>query len=136
MEGKLPKISKKEAEVMRVLWRERKALTASQIGEEGDELKLNTIQAVLRTLLKKQYIKIADIVYSGTVLTRCYAYVISAEQYAADQLQALQEDILHFSVLNFVDCLREDKATEILNELERAIQGQQNDQEQNEQEGD
>lgn len=121
MKEKLPKISRKEREVMLVLWRECEGLTASGVGEKGDGLKLNTIQAALRNLLKKGYIKVAEIVYSGTVLTRRYQYVISAEEYAADQLLSLQMEILHFSVSDFVDYLRKNDATEILDGLERAI---------------
>lgn len=121
MKGKLPKISIKEKEVMLVLWRESDGLTASGIREKGEGLNMNTIQAALRSLLKDGYIKIADIVYSGTVLTRRYQYAISAEEYAAYQLQSLQRNILNFSALNFVDHLRKNDATEILDELERAI---------------
>lgn len=124
MKDRLPKISQKEKEVILILWREKKGLTASGICEKSDGLKLNTIQVALRSLLKKGYIKIADIVYSGTVLTRCYQYTISAEEYAADQIRSMQRDVLDFSVLCFVDHLRKDNADESLDQLASIIRKQ------------
>ena len=56
---------------MSVLWRENKDLTASQIAQAG-ELKINTVKVALPSLLKKGYVKVADIVYSRTVLSRSY----------------------------------------------------------------
>lgn len=40
-----------------------------------------TVQACLRSLIANHSIKVADIVYSGTVLTRSYAPVISRDEY-------------------------------------------------------
>ena len=41
----------------------------------------NTVQASLRVLLKENLIEIADIVYSGTVLSRSYRPLISRDVY-------------------------------------------------------
>ena len=71
MGEKLINLSAKETDVMSVLWRENKDLTASQIAQAG-ELKLNTVKVALLSLLKKGYVKVADIVYSRTVLSRSY----------------------------------------------------------------
>lgn len=80
MKNKLPKISEREKDVMSVLWHTGEALTASAIAEKGGGLSINTVQSVMRSLMKKEYIEVADIVYSGTVLTRRYKPIISAEQ--------------------------------------------------------
>ena len=45
-------------------------------------LTINTVQAVLRKLLKKKLIEIDKIVYSGTVLCRSYKPTISADEFA------------------------------------------------------
>ncbi len=71
MGEKLINLSAKETDVMSVLWRENKDLTASQIAQAG-ELKLNTVKVALPSLLKKGYVKVADIVYCRTVLSRSY----------------------------------------------------------------
>jgi len=120
--NKLPKISEKEREVMLVFWYFKEPLTASDVAEKGNGLNFNTVQVAVRNLLKKGYIEVADIVYSGTVLTRCYKPTITAEQYAADQLQNIKLNTLNFSTLNLIDyLLKDDEASDILDELENLI---------------
>lgn len=120
--SKLPKISEKEKEIMSVLWQSQEPLTASAISEKGNHLSINTVQATMRNLLKKQYIKVANIVYSGTVLSRCYEPIISAEQYAADQLQVMLLNTLNFSTMNFIDHFLKNSDSNILDELAEIIQ--------------
>lgn len=114
---KLPRISQKEQDVLLVFWRDGGNLTASAIADKGDGLGINTVQAAVRNLLKKEYIEIADIVYSGTVLTRSYKPVISAEQFAAYQLQILKINAKNFSVSNFVEHFKENNEIECFKEL-------------------
>lgn len=121
MKNKLPKISEREKDIMSVLWHTGESLTASAIAEKGDGLSINTVQAAVRSLMKKGYIEVADIVYSRTVLTRSYKPVISAEQYAAYQLQAMRVNTLNFSTLNFIDHLVKNDETNLLDELESII---------------
>lgn len=121
MKNKLPKISEKEKEIMLVFWQSEEPLTASTIAEIGDGLNINTIQVGLRNLLKKKYIEVADIVYSRTVLTRCYKPIVSAEQFAADQLQTIRLNSLNFTTLNFIDHLLKNDDSDILDELEDMI---------------
>lgn len=121
MKNKMPKISEREKDVMSVLWHAGESLTASAIAENGNGLSINTVQAAMRNLLKKEYIEVADIVYSGTVLTRSYKPIISAEQYAAEQLQAMRINALNFSTLNFIDHLLKNDESGMLDELEGVI---------------
>lgn len=44
-------------------------------------MNINTVQASLRVLLKENLVEIADIVYSGTVLSRSYRPLISRDVY-------------------------------------------------------
>jgi len=121
MKNKLPKISEREKDVMSVLWREGESLTASAIAEKGGGLSINTVQSVMRSLMKKEYVKVADIVYSGTVLTRSYKPIISAEQYAADQLRTMRINTFNFSTMNFIDHLLKNDESDILDELEDIV---------------
>lgn len=75
------RFTKKELEIMKTLWNSDKSLTASDIVKQNELLNINTVQACLRTLIKNNSIKVADIVYSGTVLTRSYSPIISSEEY-------------------------------------------------------
>lgn len=117
----LPKLSGREKDIMLVLWGMGKPLTASDIAENGKSISINTVQATLRSLLKKGFIDINGITYRGTVLAREYKPIISAEQYAAEQLQSMRVNTLDFSTLNFLDHLVNNSSSDILDELEQVI---------------
>lgn len=86
-------LTKRDLEVMTILWSGEGSKTASLIVKENSELTMNTVQAVLRKLLKDKLIKVADIVYSGTVLTRSYEPVISQEKFWLQKLVADYKEI-------------------------------------------
>ena len=91
------KLSGRELDVMKVLWNAGKPLVASEICKLNPSLSINTVQAVLKNLLKQDLIRIANIVYSGTVLTRSYEPVLSATDYSIsqfkDSLSVINKDI-------------------------------------------
>lgn len=74
-------LTKKENQVMSILWQSEKPLTAHQIKEVDENLSIYTIQQVLQRLLKMNYIKIAEINYSGTVFARFYTPALSKTDY-------------------------------------------------------
>lgn len=65
-------LSKREMDILNILWQAESPLVASDIAKEDETLTINTVQATLRKLLKKELVQVADIVYSGTVLCRSY----------------------------------------------------------------
>ena len=60
------KITNRELEILQLLWHTDHPLIASEIATLKPDLTINTVQAVLRNLLKYKYIEVADIVYSVT----------------------------------------------------------------------
>ena len=74
-------LTKRDMDVMNILWDSEEPKTAALIVKAKPELTMNTVQAVLRKLLKDNFIKVADIVYSGTVLTRSYKPMVSQEDF-------------------------------------------------------
>ena len=78
------KLTKRQEDVMNVLWGSDKPMIASDILKAKDDFNINTVQATLRTLVKKKYIEIADIVYSGTVLSRSYRPILKREEVTSD----------------------------------------------------
>lgn len=85
------KLSNKELEVMKVLWETAETLSATDIPEYNPKLNINTIQVVLRNLLKKSYIEVADIVYHNTVLTRVYKPLLTRDEYFCSLLDSTSE---------------------------------------------
>lgn len=80
-------LSKRELDVMNVFWSQEGSVIASDIPKVNQSLSINTVQAVIKKLIAKNYLKIDEIVYSGTVLTRSYLPIVSAEEYAKRQIK-------------------------------------------------
>lgn len=80
------KLTRREYDIMYILWQSETSLVASEIARRGEDLTINTVQAVLKKLLNKKLIKIDEIVYSGTVLTRSYTPTVSADEFEMDFL--------------------------------------------------
>ena len=91
--NKFSKLTSREVDMMNILWASEKPLIASEIADSRPDLTVNTVQAVLRKLLKYQLIEVADIVYSGTVLSRSYRPTITSEEFA---LHEVTSDYLAF----------------------------------------
>lgn len=127
MEEKI-RFSGRELDVMNVLWEERKPLTAKEIAARNPALSINTVQAVLKALLKRGYIKVADIVYSGTVLTRSYETILTADDYMAYQIT--EGTGKHSSLKGIMVALmkRESNEGETLDKLECLLKEYRNDQ--------
>ena len=73
-------LTKMDVKILEVMWREQKPMSYSQIVEAEPTLNANTVQAQLRKMLKKEWIRVADIGYSGTVLCRSYEPVYTKEE--------------------------------------------------------
>lgn len=73
-------LTKRQEDVMNILWDAKEPIIASEIVKTGTDLNINTVQAALRSLIKKNYIEVAEIVYCGTVLTRSYRAIVKREE--------------------------------------------------------
>lgn len=96
------KLSKQQLEIMKILWNSDKPLVASDILKQHNELNINTVQASLRVLVKKEAIEVADIVYSGTVLSRCYRPLISKNEYFAETCRVIAGDDSRSSLISSI----------------------------------
>lgn len=93
------KLTQSQLSIMKTLWAENKAMIASDFVQLDPSLNLNSLQSSLRSLLKKNYIEVSDIVYSGKVLTRSYVPTISADKYAAENINGIVNDLLSSNIL-------------------------------------
>ncbi|MDO4490140.1 MAG: BlaI/MecI/CopY family transcriptional regulator [Lachnospiraceae bacterium] len=100
------KLTNKDLDILSVLWNSKKPMTALEITEADPSLMKNTVQPALRKLLKNEVIKVADIVYSGTVLCRSYEPTISKEEVFLHRLSSeytqLEKDISKASFVSFL----------------------------------
>ena len=77
----MTKLTNREYDILKILWTSEDALTASGISERGGGISINTVQATLKKLLKRDLIHVDQIVYSGTVLSRAYRPSVSQEDF-------------------------------------------------------
>ena len=82
-------LTNKQQTILNVILDSEASLTASEITAQNPELNINTVQGVLRSLLKTGYIEVADIVYSGTVLCRSYRPTKKAVDWTFQKLLSL-----------------------------------------------
>ena len=121
---KFPKLTSREIDI---LWENEKPLIASEIADARSDLTINTVQAVLRKLLKYQLVEVADIVYSGTVLSRSYRPTITSEEFAVQELTsdylAFQKTVSKPLLVSALLDTEEDpvKARETIDELQQML---------------
>ena len=77
-------LTKREQDIMNILWMADQPLTASQIAKS--ELPINTVQTNLKKLMSKGLVEVDQVVYSGTVLCRSYIPCMSLEEFEAERL--------------------------------------------------
>ena len=93
------KLTQSQLNIMKTLWAENKAMIASDFVQLDSSLNLNSVQSSLRSLFKKNYIEVSGIVYSGKVLTRSYVPTISADEYAAENINGIVNNLLSSNIL-------------------------------------
>lgn len=81
-------LTNREMDILNILWNSENPLIASEIAKHDDTLTVNTVQAILRKLLKQNLIEVADIVYSGTVLSRSYRPTAVSKDFAVQEFSA------------------------------------------------
>ncbi len=105
-------LTKRDLDVMNILWDSDAPKTAALIVKAKPELTMNTVQAVLRKLLKNNLIEVAEIVYSGTVLTRSYSPLISQEDFLIHKMtseyKSLSNKISKVSIMSALLDIEED----------------------------
>lgn len=98
------KLTQGQLNIMKTLWNADHAMVASDFVKINPSQNLNSVQSALRALLKKGYIQVSEIVYSGKVLTRSYIPAISAEDYISDSCSNLLTNYLASNVVsNFIE---------------------------------
>lgn len=113
-------LTKRELDVMTILWESSSPLVASEITKMDESLNINTVQAVIRKLLDKKYIEVDDIVYSGTVLTRSYKPALSKKEMAVQRFLGQFQENDKVSIPNLVATLlkHEKNEQDVIQELE------------------
>ena len=83
------RLTNREMDILNILWSAEEPLVASEIAKRDETLTINTVQATLRKMLKQGLVEVADIVYSGTVLSRSYRPTEISKDFAVQEFSIL-----------------------------------------------
>lgn len=79
-------LTKREAQIMNVLWKSDEPMSAFDIYTASPELSRNTIQIVLKKLQTTGFVEVAGFSYHKNALTRTFKPIISQTEYMEDSL--------------------------------------------------
>ena len=115
-------LSRREMEVMTLLWKSDTPYLASEIARISST-SINTVNVVLKNLLNAGMIEIADIVHSGTVLSRRYRPNVDPEVYTTELFIKQFKDISPKLPTTQIDSrlLEEDVDRKTIDELEELV---------------
>lgn len=113
-------LTKREKEVMDILWFASDPMVASDIARHGNNMTINTVQTILKHLMDAELIKVEKIVYSGNVLSRAYLPAITPEDFEIQRLAFNNDSRNGFSTSRFVAAMlsREKDTVKVLSEIE------------------
>jgi predicted transcriptional regulator len=114
--NKKVRLTNRELDIMNILWDSSQGMTASSICKVSDNLSINTVQATLKSLLKKKAIEVDKIVYSGKVLTRSYKANLSISQYIKHNFSSNTFDIAASLINSENDPSKIEKFSKLLEE--------------------
>ncbi|WP_283651243.1 BlaI/MecI/CopY family transcriptional regulator [Ileibacterium valens] len=93
------RLTKRETQIMNVLWSSDEPLSAHDILVLAPELSRNTIQIVLKKLQTIGFIEVAGFGYNKNALTRTFRPIISQSQYIQS---SLTEGTSYALAMNFI----------------------------------
>ena len=110
------RLTPRELEVMEILWKHDEPLPACDIQKDIPELSVNSVLPILKRLLNKEYIHIADYSQRNKALMREFSPTISKEQYMAS---FIDEQTMARLTISFV---RQCADQAILDQLQQEIE--------------
>ncbi len=115
------RLTKRETQIMNVLWNSKEPLSAHDILVNAPELSRNTIQIVLKKLQTIGFIEVAGFGYNKNALTRTFRPVITQSEYVES---SLADDTSYVLAMNFI---RRTQNMKLLDQLETLIKERRED---------
>lgn len=120
------RLTNRELDIMNILWNSSHSMKASSICKASDTLSINSVQATLKSLLKKNAIEVDKIVYSGKVLTRSYKTTLSIGQYIKHNFSFKTFDIIKSLIDLENDLSKLEEISKLLEERKSTLRKEQN----------
>lgn len=114
------KLTNKELTVMQILWAAKTDLSITDFIQWDPTLSTSTVQAALRSLLKKSYIEVANILQHNKVFARTYLPRFTETDYMTEAFRKSSLNIETF----FSALVESEESLDTLSELEKIIENQ------------
>lgn len=113
--GQEKQLTKRETQIMNVLWNSGQSLSAHDILVASPDLSRNTIQIVLKKLQSLGFIEVTGFSYNKNALTRTFRPVITQSEYIARDLTRLTS----FELAKlYIECSSEKELDELMSLIE------------------
>ncbi|MEJ8736621.1 BlaI/MecI/CopY family transcriptional regulator [Erysipelotrichaceae bacterium HCN-30851] len=111
---KFPKLTKRENEIMQILWNSNEEMSANDIVNASNGISLNTVQQTLQKLMKMNYIHISSIGMNKKALTRLFRPSVEEADYVSSFINQATHAKL---AVNFIEQTTDEKILQELSEL-------------------
>jgi predicted transcriptional regulator len=111
-------LSKREFDVMNVLWTTNRATMASEILKYNLDLNINTVQNALKNLLRKKLVTVAEFKHTNTAIGRSFLPLITLEEYTLNCIDCATSAFAKLSKKTLLlALLHQEKDNALLNEI-------------------
>ena len=110
------KLTKKESEIMDIIWKENTPLTATEIQERDAEMSVYSVQQVLQRLLSMEFLKVTGIKKNKKAYARQYMANILESEYISSFINNKETEIQLTT-----NCIKHNNDLETILQLEKLI---------------
>ena len=122
------KLTKKESEIMDIIWKENIPLTATEIQESGTDMSVYSVQQVLQRLLSMEFLKVTGIKQNKKAYARQFAANISESEYISSFINNKETELQLAT-----NCIKHNNDLETILQLEELIKQKREELEKEEQ---
>ena len=110
------KLTKKESEIMDIIWKENVPLTAAEIQESDTEMSVYSVQQVLQRLLSMEFLKVTGIKKNKKAYARQFAANIRESEYISSFINNKETELQLAT-----NCIKHNNDLETILQLEELI---------------
>ncbi len=115
-------LTKRELEIMRILWASNDSMKASEIAQMNGGCSIDSVQPIIKSLIKKEMIEVDEVVFSRNALARKFKAKVKSESIEMGMIKNVFKGLVsrNITAAHLVAAfLPEENDQETLKELDR-----------------
>ena len=123
----MSKLTRRELDIMRILWESDVSMKASEIAQASGGGSIDSVQPIIKSLIKKGMVEVDEVVYSRNVLARKFKAAVNADSIEMGIIKNVLGNLVSknitasYLVAAFLPEDNDDKTLAELDELEKMI---------------